>query len=712
MKLFKQILLFCLLTFNVDINLTALTNQPNTFNGIITNTDYKLTGGGPIEGAVVYLVSTDLVNKTPITGTTIYNLSARTHDEPIEDIIRRNDSRLLKSEASKPDGLFSIRAVNIQDDKKYFVYVLPGNTKFLPGGNKSRKSYSKADLLNNTLTIFLSSKPPVNAAYTGSSRCLNCHDSKKHPSWHFQKTGHKLAWSVPSKVAVGQDFSGFPNWFRGLGAWKKVDYKPYDSEYSDLPKATVLELGDPKDLDDSEGSSKFKVRIKGDSRLPIKKVYAEFYLWRNHEKEEKHYITIVNMINPNDPNSPLHLPLELVYGGGVHRQRFIVSVPKQLAERQGHYTLLQYNPDGEDIRLNHNRRVWRDYKFSHWWGKGVDNEFGTSNDVLVPPKINVNTIEAECAGCHVTGAKRTKDPTTGQFLISGVRDIEGAFDLDRDGFLEEVNVGCESCHGPGSKHVSLPFVSTSSKYRGPYYSVNPANLTAARSDVICGRCHDRRVGAGELAKTQAIDKNNQFLLPGESRKKLIDEFSDPRSPGPEPRKDLWPDDIHSKSPRQQYAEHIKSRHYVNERELVSCASCHDAHGATQYSSWLKGNPNDPTSQLCLSCHDTKLNDHLKKVKHPVLKSSIISCIECHMVGTSKPGGDAGNRGLYAKFPPFTNAKEEDNSLYWQGNLNSHVFDVPTITNIGVKGVQPNKAMPIPYTNKCGTCHDVTTLPTQ
>jgi len=36
--------------------------------------------------------------------------------------------------------------------------------------------------------------------------------------------------------------------------------------------------------------------------------------------------------------------------------------------------------------------------------------------------------------------------------------------------------------------------------------------------------------------------------------------------------------------------------------------------------------------------------------------------------------------------------------------------VPLKSNIGVKGVEPGKAMPIPYTNKCGAaCHNTSSL---
>jgi hypothetical protein len=49
---------------------------------------------------------------------------------------------------------------------------------------------------------------------------------------------------------------------------------------------------------------------------------------------------------------------------------------------------------------------------------------------------------------------------------------------------------------------------------------------------------------------------------------------------------------------------------------------------------------------------------------------------------------------------------KDGKNYWLNDITSHIYDVPRKDNKGVKGVEPGKAMPIPYTNKCGAaCHD-------
>ncbi|NCN72158.1 MAG: hypothetical protein GW907_13690, partial [Betaproteobacteria bacterium] len=52
----------------------------------------------------------------------------------------------------------------------------------------------------------------------------------------------------------------------------------------------------------------------------------------------------------------------------------------------------------------------------------------------------------------------------------------------------------------------------------------------------------------------------------------------------------------------------------------------------------------------------------------------------------------------------------DGKNYWMNDITSHIYDVPRKDNVGVKGVAPGAAMPIPYTNACGAaCHDVKKL---
>ncbi len=82
-----------------------------------------------------------------------------------------------------------------------------------------------------------------------------------------------------------------------------------------------------------------------------------------------------------------------------------------------------------------------------------------------------------------------------------------------------------------------------------------------------------------------------------------------------------------------------------------------------------------------------------------------SCVDCHMVKTSKTG--SGNYGALLSAP--TGASGDVTEVYFDNDVSSHVFDVPGKTNPGVGGIVPSSAMPIPYTQACGVCHDPSLL---
>jgi hypothetical protein len=495
-----------------------------------------------------------------------------------------------------------------------------------------------------------------------------------------------------------QDFSRHPDYFDALESFPSVD---------DYTRGTRLELGD---YDSARNDDKFKLRVFGDARLPIETTYADVYLWKN-ARDNKYFITMVNRLNGQDPNSPAHLEIKLLYGGAVHDQRYIVSVPTGLGARQGWYTVLRYNMTGRDNRLHRERRVWHDYKFYMWWSAGADARHGTSDDVLMAPPVNTNAVQTMCAGCHLTGWERYQDKATGQFLVRAVNDPGGDMNIDDDPELDEINVGCESCHGPGSEHVA-----NTGRSR---FIVNPKYLSAERSSAVCGRCHDRRQGYGgpTVGYTQPISEAGELAKPGMSRHELITKYTDPIKKGPTMRgpgreDNIWPDDVHSNKPHQQYSDFLKSKMYRNDRLLVTCSDCHDLHGGTPNARWLIHDANDPASPLCQRCHAVDVLSHMETKLNAKMKGQLTRCIDCHMPGTANTGGIAGDFGRMIKTPPYANALEEEHNAYWQGPLKSHVFDVPLKTNVAVDGVSPGRAMPIPYTAACGTCHVVSELPSR
>ena len=673
--------------------------QASQFTGRVLSASSAVAGaaaaanpGHPVPGATIYLVPVTAMDVTSrMTASAIYAAPypAEAYDEPLEDAIRLRGTAFPQA-TTDARGAFTISNV---PDGRFFVHVTPGanDAEHLPGGEQSRRSYSAEELRGRSMTINVSSSPSAASRYTGSSSCLTCHQDKEH----WRRTAHKLGWTVPDAPGGMQDFSRHPDYFAALDFFPTVD---------DYARGTRLELGD---YDAARGDDKFKLRLFGDSRLPIDAVYADVYLWRN-AKSNKYVVTMVNRLNAQDPNSPAHLEIKLLYGGAVHDQRYIVSVPPGLGNRQGWYTVLRYNMSGRDNRLHRERRVWQDYKFYMWWSAGGDTRYGTPDDVLTAPPVNNNAVQTMCAGCHLTGWERYEDKATGQFLVRAVNDPAGEMNIDDDPEPDEINIGCESCHGPGSEHIAD---ATKSRI------VNPRYLSAERSSVICGRCHDRRQGhGGPLAGyTQAISEAGDLARPGISRRDLITRYTDPMKKGPTMRgpgreDNIWPDDIHSNKPHQQYADFLKSKMYRNTRLLVSCADCHDMHGGTAYRRFLVGDPDSSASQLCQRCHPVEVLSHMDSKLNAKMKGQQTRCIDCHMPGTANTGGIAGDFGRMIKTPPYANALEEEANAYWESPLKSHVFDVPLKTNVGVDGLPPGRAMPVPYTAACGTCHIVNELP--
>jgi hypothetical protein len=644
-------------------------------------------------GATVHLVPVTAIDiTTRMTASAIYAspFPAEAYDEPLEDAIRLRGAGFPQATT---DARGNFVFANVPNGK-FFIHVTPNSkdTEHLPGGDQSRRSFQAEELRGRSKTIKLSSNPSPAARYTGSSACLGCHKDQNH----WSQTAHKLGWTVPGAPGPMQDFSRHRDYFNALEAFPAVD---------NYARGTRLELGD---YDATRGDDKFKLRAFGDTRLPVETPYADVYLWKN-SGSNKYYITMVNRLNAKDPNSPAHLEIKLLYGGAVHDQRYIVSVPPGLGDRQGWYTVLRYNMSGRDNRLNRERRVWHDYKFYYWWSAGADNRYGTSDDVLAAPPVNTNTVQTMCAGCHLTGWERYQDKATGQYLVRAVNDPGGEMNIDDDPEPDEINIGCESCHGPGSEHAANAGKSGR--------IVNPRYLSAERSSALCGRCHDRRQGYGgpTVGYTQAVNEAGEMARPGIGRHELITKYADPVKKGPTVRgsgreDNIWPDDVHSNKPHQQYADFLKSKMYRNDRLLVSCADCHDMHGNAPYRRFLLHDPDNSASPLCQRCHTVDLLSHMETKLNARMKGQQTRCIDCHMPGTANTGGVAGDFGRMIRTPLYANAQEEENSAYWEGGLKSHVFDVPLKTNIAVRGLPPGRAMPIPYTAACGTCHVVNELP--
>jgi predicted CXXCH cytochrome family protein len=215
-----------------------------------------------------------------------------------------------------------------------------------------------------------------------------------------------------------------------------------------------------------------------------------------------------------------------------------------------------------------------------------------------------------CAECHSTNLKKNYDVSSASYTTT----------------WSDINVGCEACHGPGSKHVAwaeLPEMA-----RPPVANVNlevkTARLKPREQVELCAPCHSRRAALGDY--THAEPDLLDSLLP-----QVLSEG-------------LYYVDGQILEEVYVYGSFTQSKMYHRE---VRCSDCHDVHSAATVK---EGNA------LCLQCHRAEEYDtaahHFHKKKgedgEPIRgKDGTVlfavgtgaECIQCHMPGRLYMGID-------------------------------------------------------------------------
>ena len=561
------------------------------------------------------------------------------NDEPMEDTLATNRDKYSKGVTNKK-GVFSIPKVS---DGKYFVYVEPTDSAHLPGGTLTNKSMSSKELAKKPLSIQVSGKVPEGASFVGSSKCLACHSNYKS----VNKTLHKLGIAVVGNPGKLQDFSRFPEFNAGLDqlmAGKTFYYYGFDGK---------------------RGFDKYQITDKKPADMANVSFTATFF----KDNDGKLKFKSENLLDPAD--SPRTYTVDMTYGGGLYKQRYLVRVGDSM------FPFVQFNPNGKDEFSDRTRKPWRDYHGDWFYSE-------TTKKLTDPPKGK--SFETQCASCHYNGYSLT--PTTaGGFVAGAANDVNGEYDIDGDGTLNELNIGCESCHGAGSFHIK------SDKANKAATIVSPGKLPAERATVICNQCHSRPQGF--MKNDQPINKENRMLTPGISRNDYLINHTTREDAA---QTDFWGDGVHSKAHHQQGTDLVRSKKSMNANQILTCSDCHDPHGKTDIKHQMKMEVRDSKNSLCISCHKgLSIKTHTEKTVGAAHDMKI-SCVDCHMPKTMQTGAGFG-KGLTGK----------DGKNYWVNDISSHIFDVPRKSNKAVSGVESGKAMPIPYTNSCGTCHDVDKL---
>lgn len=629
-KKFKSALLLCAIILISAAFSAEAAKAGLTVKGTVTD-----ASGAKVAKAAVYLIPAADVEK--LASTPIEIKKGSTNDEPLEDALAAGKDGYMKAETDKA-GAFKISGVA---KGRYFVYVAPADGAHLPGGDMSNVAMDMNKPMAKPLKIMVSGSTPAGAVYVGSSRCIACHGQYAS----VKKTLHKLGIRVVGKDSKLQDSSRFPEIDDGmqkLKAGTKFYFYNFDKTRSFDKFMISTEM--PKDpaavvsftatfFTDTDGMLKFKTE---------------------------------NLKDPSDPARTY--TVEMTYGGGLYKQRYLYRT------KEGVFPFVQYNAKGDNSFGDRSRKQWRDYH--------ADWLFNEETGKLIDPPAK-KEFGKECASCHFTGY--TLKDVNGRMVAGAVNDPNGEADIDGDGIANELNIGCEVCHGPGSEHVMAP------KGKKAALIVSPGKLSVDRAVTLCVQCHSRPLGF--LNNEQPVNKDNMMMLPGTSRNDYLVNYTTREDAD---KKDFWPDGLHSKSHHQQDTDFLKSKKYRNGRRLMKCADCHDLHGMTELKHQLKADVRDAKNSLCAGCHKDKSNvsKHMQ-AKLGVADMGKINCIDCHMSKSMQTGAGMG-KGLARK----------DGKNYWMNDITSHIFDVPRKDNVGVKGVEPGKAMPIPYTNACGSCHNV------
>lgn len=376
---------------------------------------------------------------------------------------------------------------------------------------------------------------------------------------------------------------------------------------------------------------------------------------------DTYQMEFTNVKNSSDPNNGMVHDVDLTYGGAVYKQRYLTRMGDQ------HHVLpLQYQNEGSESYSPRTRKVWRDYNGATSW-------YTESTTLFKTPAVS-KAFDQNCAGCHFTGYQLAGDSTNG-YVASAVSDAAGTYDFDDDGDLDEINTGCEVCHGPGSEHVASGGA-----------VVDLGNITPEREAIVCGQCHSRPKGA--LGNDTPDNADGDMMRPGNSRSYFLANHTNGVQYDTATT-DVYTDvDESSKSHHQQYTDFIRSPLYKNNEQLITCSNCHNMHGTDNFRSMTNTTSDNA---LCLDCHSDK--DSITEHTEDELGTSTdmsAQCIDCHMNKIAKTG--AGRPGI---------------GSYWENDVTSHLFSVARKTTSIVAGqTVSDSLMPIPYTGSCtSACHD-------
>ncbi len=296
--------------------------------------------------------------------------------------------------------------------------------------------------------------------------------------------------------------------------------------------------------------------------------------------------------------------------------------------------------------------------------------------------VRGRTFSRACAGCHNVGLQIAWDSATNITSFSYL----------------DLNVGCESCHGPGSDHLAASLADKPNKI------ISIRNLTASSQRQSCGGCHSADDGTsldplGAFAYPYNVANaslvGGGMYVPGVfSPADYINGYGVPSAAGGS--FNAWPDGIHGKAHRQQVPMVDASVHANNPYLRLVCSDCHNPHTLQQGPRALEAEsgadtyafttPTFNNNVLCLGCHSTH-------GPYTTLSKDDVA------IAFLSAGGAVSRNGTAIALGDFTSTQITAALVNVAATVGDHM---QTEVGMGVAAYAPlNNAMPV---GRCTSCH--------
>ncbi len=328
------------------------------------------------------------------------------------------------------------------------------------------------------------------------------------------------------------------------------------------------------------------------------------------------------------------MPVDYTYGGNGWMQRYLVRVNGKRYIAPFQYVFPAYGD-----RVDNSGKFY--YLDIARWG-AFDKESGLFKfyDFDSASFLN-NSWDKNCAYCHINGFQMTSRVHNGDTIKAAI--WSGVLEGDSAIIDQNITVGCESCHGPGSEHVANP---TKDNIVSPGQFPSDSMGILLKND-LCGQCHYRVNSTQRQFSYPFKDETNEGYMPGEYIDGyVLDRFS--------PGMNTWVDGITSYAHHQTGQDLERAKPFQHGVWKDACWSCHTVHTKSDTLPYQLNRDwyTMEDGKGCLECHgshppapydtlqdltrDTTFNGRVVNA-HTMHSQEVSQCVNCHFTKTATIG---------------------------------------------------------------------------